>query len=282
MALENFGLDPALMSDLVILIRGAGEIASAIAHRLWRCGLSRIVMTETHSPLAVRRMVSFSEAVFNGNASVESVGAVMANTPGDFSRIWKDSKIAVIVDPGCALLHEIQPDILIDAVLAKRNTGTKIDDAGLVIALGPGFEAGVDCHRLVETDRGHDLGRIICTGPTSSNTGEPGNIMGQTHSRVLRAPIDGLLKTFFDIGDQIRKGSLVASIKDVPIEAQVSGVLRGILRSGSLVATYTKVGDIDPRSQIPHCFTISDKARTISGSVLEIILASKNSLLLPA
>lgn len=268
------------MSDLVILIRGAGEIASAIAHRLWRCGFSRIVMTEMHAPMAVRRMVSFSEAVFNGHASVESVGAILANDTRDVPRIWKDSKIAVIVDPGCARIHEIQPDILIDAVLAKRNTGTKIDDAGLVIALGPGFEAGVDCHRLVETDRGHDLGRIITSGPTSLNTGEPGDIMGQTHSRVLRAPADGLLKTFFDIGDLIEKGSLVASIKDLPIEAQVSGVLRGILRSGSLVAACAKVGDIDPRSQLPNCFTISDKARTISGSVVEVIMAAQNSLLL--
>ncbi len=264
------------MSSLTILIRGSGEIASAIGHRLWRCGFSRIVMTETHAPLAVRRMVSFSEAVFNGKATVESVEAILAGAAGDVTRIWKDSRIAVIVDPDCAILHEIQPDTLIDAVLAKRNTGTKIDDARLVIALGPGFKAGDDCHCLIETDRGHDLGRIIISGPTSPNTGKPGDIMGQTHNRVLRAPLDGVLETFFEIGDQIEKGSLVASINNIPIEAQISGILRGILRSGSQVVRHAKIGDIDPRSQRPHCFTISDKARTISGSVLEAIMANRN------
>lgn len=278
MAPDNLRVDHALIFEMVILIRGAGEIASAIAHRLRRCGFSRIVMTETPAPLAVRRKVSFSEAVFNGEARVESVEAVLAVDIKDVSKIWKDSKIAVIVDPDCSVLSELRPDALVDAILAKRNTGVTINDAGLVITLGPGFTAGVDCHWLVETDRGHDLGRLIISGKTSLNTGEPGDILGQTHSRVLRAPFDGILNTFFDIGEQIEKGSVVCCINDIPIVAQISGVLRGILRSGSYVTRYTKIGDIDPRSQRSHCFTISDKARTISGSVLEVILATGNGV----
>lgn len=271
-------MDHALIFEMVILIRGAGEIASAIAHRLRRCGFSRIVMTETRAPLAVRRQVSFSEAVFNGEARVESVEAVLAGAVEDVNKIWKDSKIAVIVDPDCSVLSELRPDALVDAILAKRNTGVTINDAGLVIALGPGFTAGVDCHWLVETDRGHDLGRLIVSGKTSLNTGEPGDILGQTHSRVLRAPRDGILNSFFVIGEQIEQGSVVCSINGIPIVAQISGVLRGILRSGSYVTRYTKIGDIDPRSQRSHCFTISDKARTISGSVLEVILATGNGV----
>ena len=266
------------MFEKVILIRGAGEIASAIAHRLRRCGFYRIVMTEIHSPLAVRRRVSFSEAVFTGRARVESVEAVLARAVEDLDKIWKDSKIAVIIDPNCSVLSGFYPDVMVDAILAKRNTGTTIDDAGLVIALGPGFIAGVDCHWLVETDRGHDLGRLLDSGATSLNTGEPGAIMGQTHSRVLRAPLDGVLNTFFDIGDQIEKGSVVCSINDRPIIAEISGVLRGILRSGSKVTSYTKIADIDPRSQRSYCSTISDKARTISGSVMEAILANVNGI----
>lgn len=230
-------------------------------------------MTETSEPLAVRRKVSFSEAVYEGDFVVEGVGASLAHSASDFSHIWNSGKIAVIVDPHCACLPELRPNVLIDAVLAKRNIGTKITDARLVMALGPGFEAGVDCHCLIETDRGHNLGRLVTSGATSVNTGEPGDIMGHTHKRVLRAPAEGTFESYFEIGDLVEKGCVVGSVQSVPVDAQISGVLRGILRTGTHVNHFTKLGDIDPRSVRSNCFTISDKARNISGSALEAILA---------
>lgn len=266
-------LDSTFMRDTTILIRGAGEIASGVAHRLWRSGFPNIVMTEIEKPVAVRRKVSFSEAVFDGKAVVEKLQAIKVDNITELFLVWKNCKIGVVVDPTCRCLDELRPDIIVDAILAKKNLGTTKGLAELVIALGPGFEAGVNCDCLIETNRGHNLGRLITRGTTSINTGIPGSIMGQTYSRVLRAPRDGILRTNYQIGDKVIEGDIVAWVANTPIIAQTGGVLRGLLRTASQVTEYVKVGDIDPRSERSYCYTISDKARAIAGSVLEAILA---------
>ncbi len=267
------------MLQKTILIRGAGEIASGIAHRLWRAGFQRIVMTEIESPVAVRRRVSFSEAVFDGNACVENVQATLANVPHDIHKIWSKRRIALLVDPDCLFISEIRPQVIVDAILAKKNLGTTMALADFVIGLGPGFFAGNDCHCLIETNRGHNLGRLITHGPTSGNTGVPGSIMGQTHNRVLRAQSEGVLETWRHIGDFVEIHSPVALVSGKPVYAQISGFLRGILRSGSYVRTFLKIADIDPRMERDNCFTISDKARSLGGSVLEAILAQSHGTL---
>jgi xanthine dehydrogenase accessory factor len=259
-----------------ILIRGAGEIASGVAHRLWRCGFSNILLTEIQIPLAVRRKVSFSEAVFDGSATVEGLEAIRVQSMDELFPIWQRGGIAVIVDPLCQCIGEFNPDIVVDAILAKRKLGNIKLDSWLMIALGPGFEAGHDCHCVIETNRGHDLGRLITKGTTSVNTGMPGSIMGQTHSRVLRAPTKGLLETSRQICDRVDNGSVIAHVGGIPVHAQTDGILRGLLRPGYVIGKHAKIGDIDPRSDINYCHTISDKARSIGGSVLEAILANRS------
>ncbi|MDD3472444.1 MAG: selenium-dependent molybdenum cofactor biosynthesis protein YqeB [Syntrophaceae bacterium] len=269
--------------DKTVLIRGAGEIASGVAHRLWRSGFQKLVMTEIQNPIAVRRKVSFCEAVFDEEATVEKIEAALAKNIEDVFLIWNRYKIAVMVDPWLECLSGLKPDILVDAILAKRNLGTKMDHAGLVIGLGPGFEAGKDCHCIVETNRGHDLGRLIFSGYSSDNTGVPGSIMGQTLARVIRSPVEGVFESYFEIGALVESGTAVGKIADTLIESNLRGILRGIIRNGSYVGKYTKIGDIDPRSERRYCYTISDKARAVGGSVLEAILAHHNfkSLCLP-
>lgn len=262
-----------------ILIRGAGEIASGVAHCLWRSGFSNILLTEIQIPLAVRRKVSFSEAVFDGSATVEGLEAIRVQGMDDLFPVWERGCIAVIVDPPCQCIGELKPDVVVDAILAKRKLGNLKPDSGLLIALGPGFEAGHDCHCVIETNRGHDLGRLITKGTTSLNTGMPGAIMGQTHSRVLRAPTHGLLETSMQIGDRVDNGSVIAQVGGIPVHAQTGGILRGLLRPGYVVGNHAKIGDLDPRSDINYCHTISDKARSIGGSVLQAILAYRNGKL---
>jgi xanthine dehydrogenase accessory factor len=178
----------------------------------------------------------------------------------------------VLAEPDAALISALQPDAEIDAILAKRNLGTAITDAPVVVALGPGFTAGVDCHAVIETMRGHDLGRVILSGPAAPNTGIPGNIGGFTTERVLRAPKDGILTEIRHIGDLVEKGESIAEVDGTPIPAPLSGVIRGLLPSGTPVVCGMKSGDVDPRAVLSNCYTVSDKARAIGGGVLEAIL----------
>ena len=255
----------------MILIKGAGDLASGVAVRLAHCGFP-IVMTDLPHPTSIRRTVCFSEAIINGSAAVEDVTAQFAADISSLNAILSNGNIAVLADPEAECVKTLRPDVLIDAILAKRNTGTSIHDAPVVIALGPGFSAGVDCHAVIETMRGHDLGRVILHGSAEPNTGIPGNIGGFTTERVLRAPKDGIFTEIRHIGDIVMRGDRIAEVDGAPVFASIDGVIRGLLPSGTPVFAGMKSGDIDPRPVKEHCYTVSDKARAIGGGVLEAIL----------
>jgi len=259
-----------------VLIKGAGEMASAIAWRLYMANIRSIVMLELENPLAVRRQVSFCPALETGRAVVEGVGARAARDRRGIQAAWTANEIAVVLVDDWRRIEGVAPDVVVDAILAKRNLGTRKDDAPLVIALGPGFEAGRDAHLVVETNRGHDLGRIIEAGSAEENTGVPGAIAGRTSERVLRAPAAGTFTSERAIGDIVRKGDVIGSVAGRSITAETDGVLRGLIRSGTEVRGQLKVGDIDPRAKPEYCTTISDKARALSGSVLECVMRRHN------
>jgi xanthine dehydrogenase accessory factor len=255
-----------------VLIKGAGEQASGSAHRLFRSGF-RVVMTEVAEPAAVRRAVSFSTAVQEVATCVEGVGArrwdlADAGRLEDFD--W--THVPVFVDPDCSLSTAWRPDVSIDGRILKHNRDNRPDDAALVIGLGPGLEAGKDVHLVVETSRGHDLGRVIEDGAAAPNTGIPGSIGGFSAERVLRAPAAGVLSTDRSIGDVVEVGDPIGLVAGVSVRAAIPGVIRGLLRDGQSVALGQKIGDIDPRGDVGFCWTLSDKTRTISGAVLEAVV----------
>jgi xanthine dehydrogenase accessory factor len=258
-------------NDMVILIRGAGEMATGVAHRLACCHF-KVCMTETPNPQAVRREVAFSEAVFDSEKEVEGITAKRIDSPDGISEVWRESKIPVLIDPEAKVKDFLKPDVLIDATLAKKNLGTKMTDAPLVIGLGPGFHAGKDVHLVIETNRGHNLGRIISNGEAAPNTGIPGEIGGYTEERVIRAPKDGKFNALRKIGDGVQVNGKVGIIENIAVRSRIAGVIRGLLRDGTDVWKGMKLGDVDPRGVKAHCTTISDKARTVSGGVLEAIL----------
>jgi xanthine dehydrogenase accessory factor len=264
------------LNELLIWIKGAGEMASAVAWRLYMANIRKIIMTDISRPLAVRRKVSFCEAVYDGHATVQAISAERIESADDAVKMWKKGKIAVMVDQKGEAVAGLMPHVVVDAILAKTNTGTTISEAPLVIGMGPGFIAPKDVHLVIETNRGHDLGRIITSGCAEKNTGIPGAIGGLTKERVLRAPSDGLFSANCAIGDRIRKNDTIGMVADQPVKAQIEGAVRGLIRDGIDVSKGLKIGDIDPRAQTAYCFTISDKARAISGSVLEAILRSTN------
>jgi len=260
------------IEDLIVLIRGAGEVASGVAHRLHRSHF-KICMLEIPHPIAVRREVSFCDAVYNGEKEVEGIRAKFISTQEEISSVWKKEKIPILVDPdGQETLHFLKPDVLIDAIMAKRNLGIQINDAPLIIGLGPGFTAGKDVHVVIETNRGHNLGKVILNGMAESDTGIPGEIGGYAVERVLRTMKKGIFHPHKSIGERVNKGSVVAVVDDFPVIARISGVVRGLLSEGIEAKKGMKVGDIDPRGKKEHCFTISDKSRAIGGGVLEAIL----------
>ncbi|MDI7259852.1 MAG: selenium-dependent molybdenum cofactor biosynthesis protein YqeB [Thermodesulfobacteriota bacterium] len=260
------------MSEIVVLIRGAGEMASGVAHRLHQAHF-KICMLEVSHPLAVRREVSFCEAVYDGEKEVEGVRAKLISTPEEIASVWKKGKIPLLIDPdGNKTRKFLTPDVLIDAIMGKRNLGTQMSDAPLVIGLGPGFTAGKDVHVVIETNRGHRLGQVILQGTAEPDTGIPGEIGGYTVERLLLTMKKGIFHAHKSIGDRVSKGSVVAVVDDFPVIAKISGVMRGLLRNGVEVKKGMKVGDIDPRGKKELCFTISEKARAIGGGVLEAIL----------
>lgn len=263
---------------MLVVIKGAGDLASGIALRLYHAGFD-IAMTEIDAPLAVRRTVSFSQAVYDGRVMVEDAPAALAKNEADLRGIIAGKRIAVIVDPQARIVKSLRPAVLVDAIMAKRNTGAALTDAPLVIGVGPGFTAGLDCHAVIETKRGHTLGRVITSGGALPNTGIPGEIGGFGTERLLRAGADGVFEAAAGIGERVTKGSIVAWVRPeknaagdgVPVIAAIDGILRGILPSGIAVTRGTKAGDIDPRCEPAHCFTVSDKALAIGGGVLEVI-----------
>jgi xanthine dehydrogenase accessory factor len=255
----------------MILIKGAGDLATGVAHRLKKCGFN-IVMTEIPEPTTVRRTVAFSQAVYDKEVEVEGIKSVLAMRKQDIYKIIEDGNIAIVVDEEAKIIDEIKPEIIIDAIIAKKNLGTNINDAKIVIALGPGFVSGVDCHCVVETKRGHYLGKTIYSGSAIPNTGVPGNIAGYTKERIIRSTDHGKISPVANIGDYVQKGDIVAYVNETPILAEINGIVRGMLQKDIEVFKGMKSGDIDPRCEKNHCFTISDKARSIGGGVLEAIL----------
>ncbi len=260
---------------ITVLIRGAGEMATGVAWRLKQANF-RVVLLERPEPLAVRRGVAFSEAVFDGIKTVEGVTATRISEIGERETAWKEGNIPLLVDPEMVSLKKFRPKVLVDAILAKKSLGLTRNLAPLVIALGPGFRAGIEANMVVETNRGHHLGRLILSGEAEGDTGVPGNIGGFTKERVLRAPGDGIFETDRKIGEKVAKEELVGQVEGRPVQAAIEGVLRGLIRPGIRVFQGLKVGDIDPRGRLEYCTTISEKARAIAGGVLEGILREFN------
>ena len=271
----------------LIVVRGAGDLATGTIHRLKKTGF-RLLVLEAEHPAAIRRQVALSEAVYAGSARVEDVEAVRMDVDlaekknrkelleQEMERIWKKDGVPVLVDPAGLSIAALRPAVVVDAILAKKNLGTTKEMAPLVIALGPGFTAGEDVDVVIETKRGHNLGRVIRSGSAVPNTGIPGIIGGYGKERVMHAQAEGILRNAASIGDIVEARAVIAEIETengiVPVEASLSGLLRGLIRDGYPVTKGFKIADIDPRKEeLQNCFTISDKARCIAGSVLEVI-----------
>jgi xanthine dehydrogenase accessory factor len=261
------------VSDLVV-VRGGGDLGSGVAVRLWRCGF-RLTVLETARPIAVRRQVAFAEAVYEGRTCVEEVPGYLCGVDDVLRHGVSDSSIPVVVDPEATAIATLQPRALIDAIMAKRNLGTTPEMAPRVVALGPGFTAGIDAHAVVETHRGPHMGRVLWQGSAAPNTGLPGEILGQGRLRVLRAPSAGTVRALRSIGDLVNEGDVVAEVDGSSVAAPFSGVLRGLVRDGLEVPAGTKIGDVDPRRDPTLAYLISDKALAVAGGALEAILDRK-------
>ena len=257
---------------MLVVIRGSGDIASGIALRLFRVGM-RVVMCDLPLPTSIRRTVCFSEAIRLGETSVEGVRGVLCATPAMARAAAEAGDVAVLADPEAACARELSPDVLVDAILAKRNLGTTRDMAPVVIGVGPGFTAPVDCDAAVETMRGHYLGRVYYEGSPIPNTAVPGLIGGYAGERVMRAPADGIFEPCVEIGAEVRAGDVCATVAGEPMRATIDGVVRGLLQAGVRVTAGMKSGDVDPRCRPEYIRTVSDKASAVGGGVLEAILA---------
>ena len=268
---------PRTIAEALVVVKGGGDLATGVAHRLHRSGFP-VMITEIENPTMVRRSVSFAECLYadawrvEGVTSARADGESPAEKAGNARAILEAGSIPVMVDPRAEAVAQVRPAVLVDAILAKRNLGTRIDDAEVVIGLGPGFTAGVDCHAVIETSRGHDLGRVILEGAAKPNTGVPGPIGGYTTERLLRAPQAGVFTSIARIGDVVRAGESIARVDGAEVTSAIGGVLRGLLRDGIEVSAGFKVGDVDPRAEPAHCHTISDKSRAIGGGALEAIM----------
>jgi xanthine dehydrogenase accessory factor len=262
---------------LITLIRGGGDLASGVALRLYRAGL-RLIITELPEPLVVRRTVSFAEAVYAGHCQVEGVTAILAGDLEQAFKIISAGHIPVLVDPDASRLSELRmlqvPLVLVDARMTKLPLETTLASASLVIGLGPGCVAGQNCHAVIETNRGHQLGRVIWEGATEADTGEPDAVLRQGASRVLRAHLQGLIQTRVQIGDHVKSGQVIAEIDGTPVVAPFAGVIRGLIHPGLPVLKGLKIGDVDPRDDPRFCYLISDKALAVAGGVLEVILST--------
>jgi len=260
-----------LMIPRLVLIKGAGDLATGIAHRLWRSGFD-VVMLELPEPLVVRRTVSFATAIYENKIEVESVKAVLCHSTDEIGQYLDEKIIPVIIDPLAESVKALKPPVVIDAIMAKKNTGTFLTDAELVIGIGPGFTAGKDVNFVVETMRGHMLGRVISTGSAVDDTGVPAEIGGYGTERLLRSPIDGTIKPLKEIGNIVKAGETIALVDQAAVKSSIDGIIRGMLYSGLKVKKGLKIGDIDPRGEKVDCHSISDKARAVGGGVLEAIL----------
>lgn len=273
-----YGKEELCMKKELIIVRGGGDLATGTIHRLWSAGFPVLVL-ETLNPAAIRRQVSVCEAVYDGEAVVEGMKAVRIKDPCEAAQVIKKGEVPVLIDAEGESIEKLKPGVVVDAILAKVNLGTRKGMAPLTIALGPGFEAGIDADCVIETKRGHDLGRIIRQGSAFPNTGIPGNIGGYSKERVIYSEHAGIFRNICKIGDIVEAGEEIARIEckdgdSYMVLATLNGMIRGLLRDGYLIPKGFKVADIDPRKEeLKNCFTISDKARCIAGSVLELCTA---------
>ena len=258
-----------MKKNKLAIVRGGGDLATGVIYRLWKANFD-VLCLETKYPLVVRRTVAVAEAIFEEKFQIEDMCAIRINSLGE----WNDRlKIAVMVDEKGTSIKENTPSVVVDATMMKRFTGTSKEMAPLVLALGPGFLAPEQVHGVIETKRGHYLGRLITEGSALPNTGIPGMEMGYTTERLLRAPSDGYVKNLRNIGDHVEEGDLVAKIDDYEVRTKISGVLRGLIHPSVKVKEGLKIGDVDPRNIKEHCFSITDKALAVAGGVLEAILS---------
>ena len=258
--------------DQIIAIKGAGDLASGVGLRLWRSGF-RVIFSELPVPLCIRRTIAFSSAVFDGSAKVEEAVGVLIHDKHEAEDVWKNGDLPIIVDESAEKILSLRPDVLVDARIIKSwRDDTHLSDAPLVIGMGPGFIAGENVHCVIETNRGHNLGRVFWTGSAEPDTGIPGTIKGEGIKRVVKSPCAGVFRPMVEIGDSVNVGDLIALVDETEIHAQLAGIVRGIIYPGITVWKKLKIMDIDPRGNRDHCFTVSDKASAIGGGVLEAIL----------
>lgn len=265
-----------MIENKIIIVRGGGDLASGTINRLYNMGF-KVLVLEIENPNFIRRKVCYGQAAYEGEFLLEGVVSKRADSLEEIKNIWAEEKIPVYVDPCMKILSELKPIAVVDAIIAKKNLGMKKNIAPITIALGPGFEAGRDVDAVIETQRGHNLGRIIFEGFAAENTGIPGIIKGYGKERVIHAPVSGKLKIVRDIGSVVKKDEIIAYIDEVPVYASLTGLIRGMIRDGSIVEKGLKISDIDPREEeLKNCYTISDKARTISGGVAEALFYLMN------
>ncbi len=265
-----------MITNRLVLVRGGGDLATGVIQKLYHAGFQVLVL-ETPKPSAIRRMVAVCEAVYEHTWTVEDLTAVRIGTFAEAQSVWQENKIPILIDPQMTVLAHIKPQAIVDAILAKKNLGLHRNLAPITLALGPGFWAGTDCDGVIETMRGHDLGRLIWSGEALPNTGTPGPIAGVGVERVIHAPAAGLFQAVAKIGDFVFRGDKIAQIEGVAVIATLDGILRGLIRDGYFVTEGLKIADIDPRSsEQKNCLTISDKARCLGGAVLEALLMLQN------
>lgn len=267
-----------MFEQIHILVKGGGDLATGVVFRLWRAGFP-VVVTELPKPTAIRRAVAVSEAVYEGEIQIESMTARRASTLAEMERCWSQGVIPVFVDPQAELISKIHPQVVVDAIMAKHNLGTQISDAPLVIALGPGFTAGIDVHAVIETNRGHFLGRALWQGSAEADTGLPGTIQGVRARRVIYSPAGGFFEPQTGIGKRIEEGESLGKVGQAAVLAPIAGIVRGLIHESVPLHAGMKIGDVDPRGVAAHCWTISDKALSVGGGVLEAVVSSLQVLL---
>lgn len=257
--------------DLIVLVKGGGEVGTAVAHRLAECHF-RVCITEIANPLAVTREATFCEAIYEGQKTVEGVAAARIDNPQDVHKTWEANKIPVIVDPDSQIRNVIRPQVFVDAIMAKRNTGTSLKDAPFVIGLGPGFTAGRDVHAAIESNNSNNLGRVITEGSAEANTGIPIPVGGHSFQRVFHPPVEGAFTSENKIGAFVVPGDILGYVEGHAIKAEIKGILRGLIRSGVKVTKETKLAEIDPLARPEDCSLIRALPRAIAGGVVEAIL----------
>lgn len=255
-----------------VVIRGGGDLATGVAEVLYQSGF-KILILDIEKPSSIRRSVCFSEAIYDGIIQVENIICKKVENKNDIEKCWNEKIIPIMVDEKGEIIKKIKPNVVVDSIIAKKNLGTTKEMAPITIALGDGFEAGKDVDIVVETMRGHNLGRVITSGRAMKNTGIPGEIKGVSKDRVIYSLANGIFSSVKKIGDTVQKDEIIGYVGDVEIRGKISGVLRGIIREGYEVIENMKIGDIDPRiEEKNNCFTISDKARSLGGAVLRAIM----------